>query len=176
MAGHLFPEYQSDHDEFYTPEWATEALLKAYQFNDVVWEPAPGEGHIVSVLRNVGGYRVVTTRGDFLSYACAPRGARAVITNPPYNDGMTDRFVQHALRLMKPVDGQVAMLMSHAWECAPSRRFLLKRHRAYTRGYTITKRIRWANLDQKVAGPRTHHAWYVWDWANDKPPQPDWLP
>ena len=101
---------------------------------------------------------------------------RSIITNPPYSNGLAEKFVRHALALTEPVKGKVAMLLPLAWDSAKGRRDLFKEHPAFKAKYILTRRIRWVNLDQKKNGPSQNHAWYVWDWTHSGPPTLGWLP
>lgn len=151
-------------DAYYTPEWVTDALLDVEQFNDPVWEPAAGGGHMVSVLRACGYHTHPTdiaTGFDFFDFGDIEAN-QDIVTNPPFS--RSDEFVRHALELTKPVLGKVAMLLPLAWDAAKTRRDLFADHPAFKAKYILTRRIRWVNLEQKKAGPSQNHAWYVWDW------------
>ena len=107
--------------EFYpTPPEATRALLSVESFDDDIWEPACGEGHISRVLE-AAGHRVLSTdlatcwgfgQGgrDFLRETTPL--ARHIVTNPPYGRGLADAFVAHALKLARQTGGTVAMLLA----------------------------------------------------------------
>ena len=103
---------------------------------------------------------------DFLKLGADWMGQReAIVTNPPYSNGLAEKFVRHALKLTDPVNGKVAMLLPLAWDSAKTRRDLFAEHPAFKAKYTLTRRIRWENLKQKKNGPSQNHAWYVWDWG-----------
>lgn len=162
-------------DEYYTPAWVTVALLSKRQFPGVIWEPAPGEGHMVEAL-TVEGQQVTTTVSDFLNIATPPMGTRSIVTNPPYSGGLAEGFIRHALDLMRDRKGKVAMLLPIAFDSAKSRRDIFADHAAFAAKYTLTKRIRWTNLEQKKNGPSQNHAWFFWDWRNSGRPICGYLP
>ena len=153
-------------DCYYTPAWVTEALLDVEAFKEPIWEPACGADHMLDVFWGRGmdaSGSDLDTNCDFLS-EMQGLGHRSIITNPPYSNGLAERFVRHALDLTKPVNGKVAMLLPLAWDSAKTRRDLFADHPAFKAKYTLTQRIRWENLEQKKNGPSQNHAWFVWEW------------
>ena len=174
-------------DAYYTPAWVTEALLSAEDFDGLIWEPATGAGHMADVLRHRGSVVQTDIAWDnsydfFHCFALHDTAIQAIVTNPPFSQ--SDEFVRHALQLMEPQEGKVAMLLPLAWDAAKSRRDLFADHPAFATKYILTHRIRWVNLEQKTAGPSQNHAWYVWDWercsennrGTVKAPTLGWLP
>lgn len=112
--GHTDKERENN-DFYATPAEATEMLLQLEKFNQNIWEPACGKGHIASVLKS-HGYTVRCTdlidRGygkgqvDFLKQSEIFSGD--IITNPPYK--YAKEFVEKALSLV--VSGsKVAMFL-----------------------------------------------------------------
>lgn len=95
------------HDYYATEPAATVHLMGLEKFQENIWEPACGEGHISSVLEQYG-YTVRSTdlidRGygmggvDFLSIS--ERWAGDIITNPPYK--YAQRFVEKSLSITSP--------------------------------------------------------------------------
>ena len=174
-------------DSYYTPAWVTEALLSIELFPQNVWDPASGEGHMARAL-NAKGYFCaasdISHGVDFLQTPGALLPARAIITNPPYSNGLAEKFVRQALKITAPRNpdnsnkdgGKVAMLLPHAWDTAKGRRDLFAEHPAFKAKYTLTRRIRWVNLEQKANGPSSNHAWFVWDWKHSGPPTLGYLP
>ena len=189
--------YERVEDDFYaTEEWCTEALIRTLQSqygmdvprclgNQIVLEPACGDGAITKVL-NRFGYGVISTdlvdRGfvpqhttaNFLERTTLPHLCRSIITNPPYGD-IAQRFVEHALALTKPVEGQVCMLMRHEWDCAKGRTDLFQSANGEAHPFkakiVLTSRPRW--IAGSTGAPRHNYAWYVWDWrdiASDRRP------
>lgn len=96
---------------------------------------------------------------NFLTLRSAGR-ARAIVTNPPYGD-LAALFVRHALALMQPVRGMVAMLLRANWSGEPGRLDLF-RGPPYRARITCCWRPFWT--EQRTNGPRWTFAWYLWDW------------
>jgi hypothetical protein len=141
-------------DTYVTPKWVYEALYTVEPWAKDAWDCAPA-------LSAMTGY----------NYLEDTNVAGNIATNPPFN--LSDEFVIHSLsQESRP---KVAMLLPHAWDTAKTRRELFE-HGPYKAKYTLTKRIRWENLEQKKNGPSTNHAWYVWDWSYDGKPFMGWLP
>lgn len=116
-------------NEFYpTPPEATRALLSVEAFDGPIWEPACGQGAIAKVLTD-HGHAVVST--DLYAYGFGESGvdflkqreprAKHIVTNPPYGNGLADRFLRHALTLTARTGGKVAMLLNLASLCHPAR-------------------------------------------------------
>lgn len=139
-------------DTYVTPRWVYQELLSVESFEGA-WDPAP-----------------VNADFDFLeSQGPAPD----IATNPPFS--IAEQFIRHALSLTESTGGKVAMLLPMAYDCAKGRRDLFEKP-PFKAKYTLTKRIRWTNLEQKAAGPSMNHAWFVWDWSYEGRSFMGWLP
>lgn len=120
---------RDDFDRYFTPPWATLALMNYLggRLRGTIWEPCAGQCHIANVLRDAG-HSVVAT--DINPHESLDDGAHNflhdeaeivtdsrpnwIVSNPPYRWGpytATD-FVRHALEIA--VDG-VAMLLRLSW-------------------------------------------------------------
>ena len=110
-------EVSAAYDYYATEPKATEILLENEKFQNVIFEPAAGEGHISKVLKRAG-YTVVTSdivaRGesldfiqDFFDIHYLSDGVD-IITNPPYKYAL--EFCQHGLSLLKP-NGKLALFL-----------------------------------------------------------------
>lgn len=173
-------------DRYYTPAWVTEALLRAEEFPGLSIDPACGGWDIVKAVRADGllcdGFDIAPdpapegqvtgewSTKDFLTWdgtSSFGTSYQNVITNPPYGKGgrLAVAFVRHALKLTDPAEGKVAMLLRVDFDSAHGRRAIFADHPAFAAKYALTRRIRWANLEQKGSGPTENHAWFVWDWA-----------
>src|SRR3954467_11366570 len=123
MRQRNLPYARRDRDFYPTPNWVTEALLRRIRLPKGIWEPCCGNGAMARVLE-AHGHHVVGTdlvdRGygeggrDFLMETRLPDGVTAIVTNPPYGDGLFG-FIVHALDLTRQVDGKVALLVNHQW-------------------------------------------------------------
>ena len=165
---------RKERDLYETPEWATVALLPHLPQRSLsIWEPACGSGKMVEPLMRAGDvYATDIHEGsDFLSYvATAGEAVNAIITNPPYE--LATQFCEHALRLMEPCAGMVAMLLRTDFDHAKSRAYLFRDCPAFAKKVVLTRRIAWfveANGKPK-ASPSFNHAWYIWDWRNSGAP------
>lgn len=161
-------KFRVPHDFYPTPPEGTRALLSVEKFIGSIWEPACGNGAISKVLI-ANGYAVVSTdlidRGyglggvDFL--AQSETRARNIITNPPYGSGLADEFVRHALRLVAPRQGSVAMLLNLASLAHPIR------HRQWTQHppkaiYILDELICWPNGIEQGFAAEHRYCWAVW--------------
>ena len=172
---------RKERDLYETPEWVTEAL-SAHLPDDAlmrVWEPAAGAGKMVDVFEKWGAgwfasdiepLNVSVAQGDFFRWASPPHRSRSIITNPPYD--LATEFCEHALRLMEPVNGLVAMLLRTDFDHAKSRAHLFRDCPAFSKKLVLMKRICWfVEADGKPkASPSFNHAWYIWDWKHSGPP------
>lgn len=146
-------EYERIEGDLYvTPKWVWQALYEVEDFEGA-YDCAPKNATF-----------------DFLSLRTT---RERIATNPPFN--LADQFVRHALAMTRPHNGRVAMLLPMAWDTAKSRRDLFEQA-PFKAKYTLTKRIRWENLEQKKNGPSNNHAWFVWDWKHVGGPFMGWLP
>jgi len=167
-------------DKYFTPAWVTEALLSVETFPyGGVWDPAAGAGHILEPFAAAGhtvwGTDIApdapsVTQGDFFDQRLGESMISSIVTNPPYGTGgrLAVDFIERAVDLMRGAPGgagKVAMLLRVDFDSANGRRPIFNDHPAFAAKYTLTKRIRWANLEQSASGPTENHAWYVWDWA-----------
>lgn len=172
-------------DLYETPEWVTESVVpRLFSETKVLWEPACGAGKMVNVLQNRGftvyGSDVV---GDDLQPLLNPTDflqqtelidpdVDTIITNPPYN--IADEFIRHALKLMEPKRGKVAMLLSSDFDAAKTRRDIFSDHPAFSETVKLTRRIVWFEPGpdeispktgkRKKAQPSGNHCWFLWDW------------
>lgn len=170
-----------DGDSYYTPAWVTEALLDAERFHGLTVDPAAGGWHIVDALGRRGvpalgfdinpaadkGTQAIVGAHDFLAWQ-GQVDVVNIVTNPPYGSrgALAVAFIRHALALTRYQGGKVAMLLRVDFDSASTRREIFDDHPAFMAKYTLTRRIRWANLEQKAAGPTENHAWFVWSWEH----------
>lgn len=168
-------------DDFYaTPRSAIVQLLQVEQFDNVVWEPACGDGAISRVLQETG-HAVVSTdlidRGygiggiDFLM-EMKPAGYH-VVTNPPFK--LATEFARRALEL---VPGKVAMLLKIGFLEGPTREDI---HKYLARVWVIRRRITFLKDGKEFSrsngkGGIHTYAWFVWDRSHTGPVSLGWLP
>lgn len=182
MSLHVAPYEPMPYDRYFTPPHAVKSLIGASRELALlslfvpIWECAAGAGHIAEVL-DAEGYRVIASdiappehqvfpvaEDDFLKSPGPDEDRLSIVTNPPYGAGssLAIDFIVHALDLMKGRRGAIAMLLPFEFDARSSRNALVGRHPLFKAKWTVARRIRWLNLEQKKAGPRGHHAWYVW--------------
>ena len=156
---------RKERDLYETPAWATLAVVPHLHGPTLIWEPAAGGGKMVAALEGAG-LRVVqsdiATGTDFLRSSECHDAVDAIVTNPPYE--MAREFVEHALKLMDPCRGMVAMLLRTDFDHAKTRRHLFADCPAFARKVVLTKRIRW--FEGSTGSPSFNHAWYIWDHGN----------
>lgn len=177
-------------DRYWTHPWLTNALIQCVQIPDNIWEPAAGRGDIAHVLSDFG-YNVVSSDidmseyyggeavervgfvADFLKETSLPTfldgsQARAIITNPPYNQprGVAEDFVRHGVKLMQENDCLkfVAMLLRAEFCQASTRKDIFGKCPFYWGEIVLTQRPRWDwwFRDEPIASPRHNFSWFVW--------------
>jgi hypothetical protein len=167
-------KYDSGYDlmerDFYaTPHWVTDALLDRVTFRGRIEDPARGGGHIIDACRarkTAAGGSDLKDGADFLK---TEGNSRCIVTNPPYGKQgkLAVQFIEMALKVTQQFSGQVAMLLLVDFDSGKTRRHLFKDCPWFQQKIVLTNRIRWANLEQKVAGPKPNHAWFVWDYGSE---------
>lgn len=161
---------REDNDFYATEPKALTLLLERETFDDFVWEPACGKGHLSEVLKQ-SGYIVKSTdlvdRGygkggvDFLK--CTTPFNGDIITNPPYK--YAQEFVEHALKLI-PNGHKVAMFLKLTFLESKNRRALFESN-PFRFVYVSSSRLQCAkggdfDTDYK-AGTAVAYAWYIWE-------------
>lgn len=159
---------RKERDLYETPEWVTEALLPHVMRAHHIWEPACGSGQMLAVLnRTKMAFGTDISDGtDFLLEGQLRVKIDAIITNPPYEKAT--EFCEHALEVMKPQNGIVAMLLRTDFDHAKSRSHLFRDCPAFAKKVVLTKRIVWFEPEPGAKGksPSFNHAWFIWDWWN----------
>jgi hypothetical protein len=154
-----------------TPQWVTLALIPHLRsIEGTVWDPVEGAGSRTMLqLLTDSGFKVeapdiAADPRDFLRRSAVSCGA--IITNPPH--AYAQEFIEHGLRLMRPNDGLVAMLLRTDYDHASSRQYLFGRHKHFAKKLVLTKRIKW--FEDTTGQPPFKHAWFIWDWKHCGPP------
>lgn len=159
-------------DDFYpTPPEPTRAILAAelpaLRRFPAIWEPAAGDGAMVREMRACGLTVVASDLVDrgagaeirsFYDYAAPP--CPAILTNPPFAECNTGRWITHALDVLGVQ--YMALLLPFNWPGAESRAGLWARHKS-ARVYLMRWRV---DFTGKGAPPMLN-AWFVWDCAAD---------
>ena len=177
--------FERQEGDFYpTPAWVTECLLSSVTLRGPIWEPCCGDGALAKVL-SAAGHEVVATdltergfgRGgvDLLQTSEMPDGCRALVTNPPYGDGGTRSrtgkasslmlaFTEHAIRLARQSQGQLALLVRFQW-IAGRRVASLLTEASMQSVIVLTRRIQWFDHGSATKTAQHHHAWIFFDFA-----------
>jgi hypothetical protein len=159
---------RKERDLYETPGWATEALLPHLRELQEIWEPACGSGKMSRVLathaKQIMRSSDIDTGTDFLVETLQ---VEAVITNPPYV--LAREFIVHAMNLTFDKGGLVAMLLRTDYDHAKTREHLFGGCSIFARKVVLTKRIKW--FEDSKGQPSFNHAWFIWDWKHDGPPQ-----
>lgn len=162
-------------DHYCTPQENVDCLLQHVSIHPKVWECAAGKGDISDRLTEFGhtvwssdiidyGFEDRFTIGDFLKTDTLPdAGIRAIVSNPPYIGDMPELFIRHALKMMEPVKGQVAMFLRNEYDCSKKRMPLFSLP-PFHKKIVVTKRPRW--VEGSTGSPRHNYAWFCWDWRH----------
>ncbi len=166
---------RKERDLYETPEWVTEVISShaGATGDGPIWEPACGSGKMARVLRRYFDVfeSDIESGTDFLQTRTAPHtGMKRIITNPPYE--LATEFCEHALRLMEPSNGRVAMLLRTDFDHAKSRSHLFGNCPAFYKKVVLTNRIVWFEPEpgSKRKSPSFNHAWFIWDWTHEGAP------
>lgn len=159
---------RAEHDYYATDPIAIDVLLSVEKFNEKIWEPSCGGGHLSRGLKEAG-YRVTSTdlveRGygeggiDFLAQTINWQGD--IITNPPYKYAV--EFIEKALKLV-PTGHKVAMFLKLQFLEGKARKAFFAKHPPKVI-YVSSSRIKCAkNGDfDSVGSSAVAYAWYVWE-------------
>lgn len=180
-----YPRVEDDHYPTPPPAtlaYATHPAIRRLLAGHVIHEPACGNGAIVKVLQPIFASHRITGSDikryagdyrpdgfiDFLTSSAedldvlAGQTVTALVTNPPYGK-LAPVFVRHALRMMAPREGVVAVLCRHEWDAAKGRADLFDQPAFHSK---LTLRFRPVWVEKKPgepsASPRFSYAWYTW--------------
>lgn len=170
---------RKERDLYETPAWVTEAVIPHLPFVNGrrIWEPACGSGKMLRVLADRLGDVCGTdicqpppmpqdyVDTDFLTVKQA-HDVFGIVTNPPYI--LAQEFCSHAIALMQPVAGFVAMLLRTDFDHAKTRQFLFSGCPPFSKKLVLTKRIQW--FEDSKGSPSFNHAWFIWDWKHEGAP------
>jgi hypothetical protein len=155
------------HDYYATDPTTIDALFAAHNFNQHIWEPACGEGHLSKQMEAYGktvrstdlidrGYGIGGM--DFLTDTGIFNGD--IITNPPYK--YAQQFVEKSLEVI-PTGRQVAMFLKLTFLEGQKRRELFDKYPPRVI-YVFSARQKCAiNGDFANTGSSAAcYAWFVW--------------
>jgi hypothetical protein len=155
-------------DNYETPEWVTHAVVPHLGSKLHIWEPAAGGGKMVRALANAGCTVEASDISDGRDFLKTPAifNCDVIMTNPPYF--LAQEFIEHAIEVMQPSMGKVAMLLRTDFDHAKGRRHLFGECPIFAKKLVLTRRIVW--FEAPKAAPSFNHAWYIWDWKHVGPP------
>lgn len=180
------PEDRESLDPFPTPPWGTRALME-FIIDDtertkqqIVWEPACGEGHMAKVLKEYFGGVVASdihpygygSVADFLSPETTLPEVDWVITNPPFRHA--EKFIDKSYRIARR---GVAMLTRTVFIEGTKRydRLFSKNPPSVVAQFSERIPMVKGRLDRK-ASSATAYCWLVWDKLNFHEPRIAWIP
>ncbi len=162
-------------DRYETPYSITRALLRRLDLPHRLREPACGTGRMVRVMESLG-YDVHATDllEDKLDFLQDEEPCEAVVTNPPYRDGLAEAFTRHALDLTG--GGPVAMLMRTGF-LNSQRRYALFSKFPPSHLFFICSRIHFYYSDgTRITGQAHDHCWIAWNAKGvEGQPTKDWI-
>jgi len=165
-------ETRKKNDYYPTPPLATMCLIREYgeYIKPPVWEPAAGRGWISKVLEDAD-YQVTSTDlyeyddplvniETGVDYLKATSVCRSIITNPPYKNGLAQKFVEKSIQ---ESDFSAFFLRLTFMES-------ISRHKLFTEHppsvLVFSRRMncqeeKFGTFDGQMGG-MTAYAWYVW--------------
>jgi hypothetical protein len=172
-------------DFFPTPPWATRAFVKHVAIpalearpDELIWEPACGEGHMAAVLAesfdlvassDIHDYGYSSVE-DFLQTGTHANRPDWVWTNPPFNAAVA--FARHALTM---AEKGVALLVRTQWLHTIERWELFRDHPPFVIAYYVERvpmhRGRW----EPEGSTATDYCWVCWR-TGAEPRAPLWIP
>lgn len=143
--------------EFQTDPAALQPLLDFLPREWVIWECACGEGNLVRGFRAAGREVIGTdllTGHDFLTWQ--PERFDVVVTNPPFNGDLKERFLQRAYDLGKPF----AFLLPLTVFDSRKRQALFRQHGLQV--LFLPRRVVFTTPNGKTGGAWFMCAWITW--------------
>lgn len=178
-------EERAENDYYATPPQAVEELLKRESFNQYVWEPACGAGHISDVLKQAG-YQVYSTDivnrnnyaddiADFLAVGVHEFESWKgdIITNPPYK--YCCEFIKKSLEVIKN-GNKVAMFLKLQTLESEKRYLQVFKDNPPKTIYVFVKRVGCLkNGIETGESSAVCYAWFVWEKGFDGDPIIKWI-
>jgi hypothetical protein len=142
-------------DHYETPEWVTQAVVPHLGPKLHIWEPAAGGGKMVRALAQAGCTVEASDIADGRDFLKTPAifNCDAIVTNPPYSRAR--QFIEHAIELIQPSMGKVAMLLRTDFDHAKSRQHLFSECPIFAKKLVLTRRIVW--FEAPKAAPSFNH-------------------
>ena len=148
-------------DDYETPGNVTRRLARFVKLKGPIFECACGSGRMLRELRTETGLKVtgsdIKQGADFLARTKPWNGD--IVTNPPYRDGLAERFVRHALKL---ASGRVCMLMQSGFIWGDKRASGLYAEARPDRIIVIPERVYFFEAGKPIESQFFSHAWLCW--------------
>lgn len=159
---------REENDYYATDPKCVEDIVKLVDFNNHIWEPACGEGHLSKKLEELG-YDVISS--DLIDRGYGKTGIdffkikksinRDIITNPPYK--YATKWVYHSLSLLE--EGNKLALLLKITFLEGKERYKLYKNTPPKYVYVYSSRQRCCkngdfNLENS---PAICYAWYIWE-------------
>ena len=171
-------EEREENDFYATNPKSVEALLQYETFNNKIYEPCCGRGHISKVLIE-HGYNVVSSDlidrgfgdffGDFLEMTS--KNDRDIITNPPYK--YAKEFVEHALDISQ-YGTKIAMFLKIQFLEGKARKELFKKYPPKI-VYVFSERQECAKNGNFIGSSAVCYCWFVWQKGYNSDPIIKWI-
>lgn len=159
-------------DRYETPDSVTFGLLKRIELPYNVREPACGTGRIARCLATDGHSPHATDlQEDEVDFLEETRKSQAIVTNPPYREGLADAFIHKAHQVC---DGPIWMLLNIGMLFGQSRCSELWSEFPVQKLIVVSRRIKFFRADgTRIVGQAHNHAWFGW---NVEPGPTEWIP
>lgn len=155
-------------DDYPTPAYCTEALMKRECFEGKIWECACGSGAMLDIIRkyhpNCFGTDILTGN-DFL---LERRKVDNIVTNPPYKLALA--FAQQGLRLARH---KLALFLRLNF-LEGQRRYHFFKSSPLQTVYVFSRRQTLSST-QVTSGGTIAYAWFVWERGYAGKPYLDWI-
>ena len=167
---------REENDFYATDPVAIDWLLKYEKFDQFIWEPAVGQGHLAKRLNKFGysvfvsdlvyrGYGEFFKQIDFLQYD-GPIFQGDIITNPPYK--YCSEFIKKSLDVVE--DGHKVAMFLKIQTLEGQKRYeeIFSKYPPKT-VYVFVKRVACGKNGEFSGGSAVCYAWFVWEkgWKGD---------
>lgn len=156
------------HDYYATEPRVIDELFAVEEFNELIWEPACGEGHLSKRMEELGKSVYssdLINRGygeqlDFLKLLeIKNKNTRDIITNPPYK--YAQEFCERAINFTQ---GKVAMFLKLTFLEGQKRKKFFEKHppiRVYV--YSSRRKCALNGEFEKTGSSAACYAWFIWE-------------
>lgn len=157
---------RKQNDLYPTPDCYVDWLIASEELNNqdktvMIWEPACGpEEKMANRLKHHGFYvetSDIISGHDFINHPDKyPKIAKNIVTNPPYDRAICQKFVQKAI----DISHKCCMLLSSDWDFAGTRAHMFTTESKFQCKVVINQRVKWIEGSSKNG--MHNYAWYIW--------------